>query len=154
MKVGTQKELEKLSRQSWRNMKHRCAQPETHKNYKYYGAKGIKVCDRWLESYENFVEDMGTCPFLDFTIERKNNSEGYTPENCKWRSRVVQQWNRDLGDERGVTFYEPLSKWCARLGIGGKRFHLGYFETKEEALEEYASHARLIDWLIEQELLP
>ena len=75
---------------SWCDMKQRCNNPE-HNAYKYYGGRGITVCDRWLE-FENFFEDMGERP-KELTLERKNNELGYFKENCCWATRAEQIHN-------------------------------------------------------------
>ena len=76
----------------WCSMRNRCNN-KNNKKYKYYGARGIKVCDRWLESFENFFADMGNCP-EGFSIERKNNDGNYEPLNCKWASDMEQGKNK------------------------------------------------------------
>ncbi len=65
---------------TWTNIKQLCSN-KTNKNY---GAKGIKVCDRWANSFENFLEDMGRKPSPQHQLRRTNKSMDYTPENCKW----------------------------------------------------------------------
>lgn len=67
----------------YRQMIQRCYIP-THKEYKNYGGRGIKVCNRWLESVENYIEDMGFPPFKEAQIDRENNDLGYFKENCRW----------------------------------------------------------------------
>jgi hypothetical protein len=67
----------------WAGMLSRCHSP-TCKDYKFYGAKGIVVCDRW-HTFENFLADMGE-PEKGMTIERIKSSENYEPGNCEWLS--------------------------------------------------------------------
>jgi len=76
----------------WRNMKQRCLNPN-NKEFKNYGARGITICDRWVDSFSAFLEDMGECPD-SLTIERLDNSKGYEPGNCIWAPRSVQSRNR------------------------------------------------------------
>lgn len=77
---------------SWKAMKHRCNNPNAI-NYKYYGDRGIKVCKRWINSFENFYADMGKRP-KGKTIDRINNDGNYTPSNCKWSTQKQQVYNR------------------------------------------------------------
>jgi hypothetical protein len=80
------------------SMLSRCSDPDD----KYYGGQGIKVCDRWKESFFNFLEDMGPRPAgqtssgqrVMYTIERKDGSKDYSPENCYWATWDVQGQNR------------------------------------------------------------
>jgi hypothetical protein len=70
----------------------RCTQP-THVSYQDYGAKGIAVCARWVESFEAFLEDMGPCPD-GMTLDRRESSGNYEPNNCRWATAVEQANNR------------------------------------------------------------
>lgn len=73
----------------YRTMVSRCYN-ENNKTYKRYGGRGIKVCDRWLNSFENFIEDVGFRPGKGYSLERKDNEKGYSPENCVWADALTQ----------------------------------------------------------------
>jgi len=77
----------------YKQMINRCYIP-THKEYKNYGGRGIKVCDRWLESVENYIEDMGFPPFDTASVDRIDNDGGYFKENCRWATKTEQNLNR------------------------------------------------------------
>jgi hypothetical protein len=76
---------------SWYSMIRRCTSP-IHMHYKYYGGRGIKVCDEWLD-FDQFVKDMGIRP-IDTTIDRINNDGHYNKENCRWATAKQQASNK------------------------------------------------------------
>ena len=69
----------------WKGIKQRCNNPKDT-GYKNYGGRGIKICDRWNESFEDFYKDMGECPKDCDGIDRTDNDGNYDPDNCKWAS--------------------------------------------------------------------
>lgn len=100
----------------WRNMISRC----TNKNrpdYQYYGGRGISVCDRWKESFGCFLSDMGERP-KNMSIDRIDNSLGYSPKNCRWATSDEQMQNTRA--TRRITFNGEtmgLTAWARKVGI-------------------------------------
>ena len=96
-------------------MKNRCINSKVT-SYKNYGARGIKVCDRWLK-FENFLADMGERPSDQHSIERIDNDGNYEPSNCKWATRAEQVNNKR--NTRNITANGEtltLAEWARRLG--------------------------------------
>lgn len=79
--------------EAWLQMKQRCYNTN-NKDYSNYGARGITVCDRWLNSFKNFYEDMGDKSFKNLSIERIDNEKGYSKENCYWATSIEQNNNK------------------------------------------------------------
>ncbi len=106
--------------QAWNNIKERCYNPLSV-SYPHYGAKGITVCQRWFDSYDNFLADMGRSPSGEHSVDRINNNEGYSPLNCRWATRKEQARNR-----RNNIFVEfsgerlTLPDFCDRYNIEPK----------------------------------
>jgi hypothetical protein len=76
-------------------MKQRCLNPNYH-HYKNWGGRGIKICKRWLDSFEAFFTDMGPKPSRHHSLERRNNSGNYSKANCRWATAKEQASNRRL----------------------------------------------------------
>ena len=77
----------------WCKMRQRCSNPKSP-DYKNYGARGITVCERWVNDFAAFLSDMGPRPSSQHSIERQDNNAGYEPSNCVWATRDVQALNR------------------------------------------------------------
>lgn len=78
---------------TWLGMRKRCYRPEND-NYYLYGARGITVCERWRNSFANFVADMGPRPTPTHTVDRINANGNYEPSNCRWATPEEQQKNQ------------------------------------------------------------
>ena len=77
---------------AWNAMRARCRNPNAS-NYKWYGARGVTVCERW-DTFENFFADMGTKPFSSFSIDRIDPYGNYEPSNCRWADIETQRRNK------------------------------------------------------------
>lgn len=101
----------------WLTMKQRCHNPRSQR-YKYYGARGIKVCEAWRASFATFLADVGRRPSPELTLDREDNNKGYEPGNVRWVPQAVQKQNR-----RNVTRYEHegktllLSEWATEKNL-------------------------------------
>ncbi len=112
---------------TWQNMRRRCHYI-FHPDYANYGGRGIKVCDEWYHSFENFVRDMGERP-ENHTLERRNNDGNYCKENCYWASWYVQANNRNYTKKNkdgvvGVKWNKAHSAYIAEGSFKGVRTRL------------------------------
>lgn len=120
------------------NMKSRCYNPNAT-GYDDYGLLGIEVCDRWLESFENFYEDMGNRPHDSFMLDRIDVYGNYTPENCRWVDRSVSNYNRrklekNVSGRTGVYWHEDASLWVVECQREDNRV-VKYFKSFDMAVK-------------------
>ena len=101
----------------WQALKSRCLSP-SGKYYHNYGGRGITVCDRWRESFEHFLEDVGPRPSEDYTLDRIDNDGNYEPGNCRWAT-----WSEQCRNKRtnlNLTFNGEtmcITDWARRIGV-------------------------------------
>jgi len=129
---------------AWKAMKERCYNPN-HKSYIDYGGRGIKVCDRWLHSFENFLADMGEAPTAMHSLDRINVNGDYSPENCRWATateqarntrrsffvviggvrKTVAEW-AEIVEMRPSTIFKRLARgWTYSQAVLGKGVYVG-----------------------------
>ena len=114
---------------AWCNMRSRC-------RYKPgYIAKGTTVCDRWLHSFEAFLEDVGKKPSPELTLDRINNDGNYEPGNVRWATQSEQQSNKRNNSIWGAGIWQrPDGSFATFIQLRGKCFRLGTFDTQEMAV--------------------
>jgi hypothetical protein len=121
-------------------MKQRCLNPN-RSDYPRYGGRGITVDKRWLGRYgfTRFYQDMGARPSAHHSLDRKDNDDHYSPENCRWATASQQARNQRVrpgskSGVRGVRVHTASGKWVASLTIKGQYRHLGIFKDVDEAI--------------------
>lgn len=108
---------------AWSSMKARCLKAD-HKAYKDYGGRGIKVCDRWLNSFQNFLEDMGKKPTPKLSLDRIDVNGNYEPSNCRWATHSEQR--RNLRKNRYLEYKGRkmiLADWAKELNCLDSRIY-------------------------------
>lgn len=124
---------------AWSNMKTRCYNKNTGR-YHSYGGRGITVCDEWLNSFSKFYQDMGDKPNPKDSLDRIDNNKGYSKENCRWTSDVIQCRNQGIRKDnktgcKGVNFNKCVNKYEVGISVNKKRIYLGIYNTLNEAIE-------------------
>ena len=119
------------------------------KNYENWGGRGITVCDRWLESVTNFIEDVYESYSTGLELDRIDNDKGYFPDNVRWATPQQNTMNRRGSSKatskfKGVYWKKGLSKWCAAITKDKKKTHIGYFVNEKEAAMAYNKLAILL----------
>ncbi len=99
---------------TWASMITRC-ENRNSKSYRYYGARGIRVCGRWRRSFQAFFADMGKRPSLEHSIHRLRNDRGYCPSNCVYATR----WEQARHMQTTKLTQAKADKIRARYSIGG-----------------------------------
>lgn len=102
---------------TWTAIKNRCYNTRSQ-DYRLYGAKGIRVCQRWIDSFPDFLEDMGVRPSSGHSIDRINSRGDYEPGNCRWATALVQARNTS----RNVRYEyqgreQTVKEWCDELDL-------------------------------------
>lgn len=124
----------KASYNTWRAMMRRCNNPKD-KDYKRYGAMGVKVCHQWYD-YAQFAHDMGE-PIGSETLDRIDPYGDYTPENCRWASLPTQARNTRLraNSESGhIGVHKRGNKWLAEITAQRRKYYASVCATLEEAV--------------------
>lgn len=144
----------------WQGIKGRCLRENEQSNYRYYGARGIKVCDRWKNSFENFWEDMKDGYTDQMTIERIDVNSDYTKSNCKWIKSCEQKFNKtsnSLITINGIT--KTTIEWAQEHNINAKKLYSRYFRygirDKERLLSQRSAcpKHRYISYLGQEKLV-
>lgn len=122
---------------SWLGMKQRC-EYKNHYGYKYYGGRGISVCKRWRDSFQNFIDDMGKIPGEGYSLDRIDSNRDYSKENCRWATASEQSNNKR--NNHVITFNgktQTMKQWSRQVGIN--------YDTIRNRLNTYG-------WTIERAL--
>ena len=135
---------------TWSNMRSRCNNPK-NKDYKFYGAKGVKVCPRW-DDFALFVLDLkslGEKP-NNYTLDRIDSSKDYSPDNVRWASKSKQSRNQKIKhtNKTGVSGVNKMKcgGYVARIHNNGERVYLGYFKNIDDAISARLNAEKELGW--------
>lgn len=125
----------------WTGMKNRCYNTND-KGYPNYGERGIRVCDRWKDSFENFYKDVIEGYEKGLQIDRKDNDGDYEPDNVRWVTRSQNQSNRrshknSSSKYKGVSWHKRDEVWRVMIMKEGVSTYLGSFKNEIDAAKAY-----------------
>ena len=122
---------------AWKGMKGRCTNKNYH-SYHRYGGRGISVCNEWINSFENFLRDMGKAPSPNHQLDRIDNDKGYSPTNCRWVTPKENSNNRSKYKSKsgytGVFYREEKQRYEVNVNINRKSKHIGVYKTLKDAV--------------------
>jgi len=137
------------TKRTYYQMLKRCNDPKNHA-YKDYGGRGIKVCERWLgeKGYDNFLSDMGQRPDK-LTLDRIDNNESYSSDNCRWVSMGIQAINKRVyktnkSGVSGVVWHKQSNKWRAKIMLSGTTHSLGLHTDINDAIKARRKAEKLL----------
>ena len=123
---------------TWKNMMSRCTKLK-QKSYHNYGARGITVCDDWLD-VRNFVAWAESTYIGGMSLDRIDVNGNYSPDNVRWADASTQALNKRMQKSNtsgfvGVSWYKGSNKWQTQIMVNKIIIHLGYFNSAQEAIE-------------------
>jgi hypothetical protein len=128
----------------WIKIKDRTLNPKYEK-YKYYGGRGINICEEWLD-VQNFYDWAMSNGYSDeLSIDRIDNNGNYEPNNCRWVGVTIQARNQRIQKNntsgyKGVSFHKGNNKYKAQIWVNNKSIYLGYFQTAEDGAIAYNTY--------------
>lgn len=118
-------------------MKERCYKPQ-HIGFKHYGGRGVTICDRWMNSFLNFYEDMGRKPTPKHSIDRIDPEGNYEPSNCKWATNLEQSRNKrprkNKSGYTGIFYDKKRNKYQVSISVCGTIKTIGRYSSLTEAI--------------------
>jgi hypothetical protein len=105
---------------TWANIIERCYNPDAQ-SYYWYGARGIQMCERWQQSVAAFIEDMGTPPTLEHSVDRIDCNGNYEPSNCRWAT--TEEQNNNTRRSKLITWNgktQSIRDWAKEYNVGAR----------------------------------
>lgn len=125
----------------WQCMRARCCNPK-NTNYKHYGGRGIAICKEWLD-IQNFINDMYPSFQEGLTLDRIDNDKGYSKDNCRWATKLIQSRNTrkiretNTSGYRGVSWDNSKNKWTSQITVNFEVIFIGRFNTSLDSALAY-----------------